>query len=76
LFNIQNYSKLKNLTIAFFNELESKIRVEVSNFELYYGYATEDLTLEEDYDKIIIYEVNDKKQYPNTSDNQIPSLKI
>lgn len=68
LFDIERFSELNNLTIELFKE-DGNFSITVSNIELIYGYAEEDLTKENIYDKIILYETNKNKTYPQYGTN-------
>lgn len=68
LFDIERFSELNNLTIELFKE-DGNFSITVSNIELIYGYAEEDLTKENIYDKIILYETNKNETYPQYGTN-------
>lgn len=71
LFNIERFSELNNLTIEL---LDDNFPVTVSNIELVYGYAKEDLTKDNIYDKIILYEENEKDIYSENDKTLILKL--
>ena len=62
LFNIEKYSKLKELRVNLQNNTE--LDVNVSNIELYYGYSKKDWEDRNIKNQIIMYEENNREYYP------------